>query len=109
MSLDARDRARLRRIEAELEATDRVLARQFRRWRPSSGPAPAGPGWSVAPRWMLVVFLVGFTSWIAGPAVGVAVTVLTCWRPAWRRVRHGRDQHRDRVQGRDGRGSRGSS
>jgi Protein of unknown function (DUF3040) len=93
VSLDAGDRARLRRIEAALTAADPRLAGEFRRWKPSSGPAPIGPGWTVVPAWVLVVFLLGFTTWMVAPAVGAAVAVYGCARIA---RRWAQDAHRRR-------------
>ena len=96
VSLDAGDRARLRRIEAELAAADPALATRFRRWTRPSEPEPIGPGWSVVPPWMLMVLLVGFTTWMVAPAVGAAIAVL-----GWARIarRWAQDAH-DRREGR---------
>jgi len=88
VSLDAGDRARLMRIEAELAAADPALARRFRRWKSSDGLEVAGPGWSAVPTWMVVVFLVGFTTWMVAPAVGSAVAVVACCGAARRWARN---------------------
>jgi DUF3040 family protein len=85
MALDAGDQARLRRIEAELSASDPALARRFRRWRPTGRPMLVRPGWTVVPDWMLVVFVCGFATWVLGPALGGAVLVVGgCWVLLWR-------------------------
>jgi hypothetical protein len=68
----------LRRIEAALEIADPALAVRVRRWRPSSEHEPIGPGWSEPPAWVLMVFLVGFATWMVAPAVGVAIAVAGC-------------------------------
>ena len=88
MSLDAGDRARLMRIEAELAAADPALARRFRRWKSSGGHEVVAPGWSSVPGWALVVFLVGFTTWMVAPAVGSAVAVVACCGAARRWARN---------------------
>ena len=80
MSLDAGDRARLRRIEEELAAADPALVGRFRGWEPLGVPEAIGPGWSVMPAWVLLVFLVGFTTWMAAPVVGAAIAVIGCTR-----------------------------
>lgn len=87
MSLDAGDQARLMRIEAELAAADPALARRFRRWKSSGGHEVVGPGWSAVPGWALMVFLVGFTTWMVAPAVGSAVAVVACCAAARRWAR----------------------
>jgi hypothetical protein len=79
VALDPGELARLTRIEMELAGADPTLADRFRRWEPSSGPG-LRPGWSAAPMWMVLVFLVAFASWVVAPAVGVAVAVVAgCW------------------------------
>jgi Protein of unknown function (DUF3040) len=88
VSLDAGDRARLMRIEAELAAADPALARRFRRWKSSGGHEVVAPGWSAVPGWALVVFLVGFTTWMVAPAVGSAVAVVACCGAARRWARN---------------------
>ena len=80
MSLDEGGRARLRRIEEELAAADPALVGRFRRWESAGGPEAIGPGWSVVPAWVLLVLLVGFTTWMAAPVVGAAVAVIGCAR-----------------------------
>jgi hypothetical protein len=91
VSLDAGDQARLRRIEAALEAADPALAVRFRRWRPSGEQVMPGPGWSEAPVWVAMVFLVGFTTWMVAPAVGAAIAVAGgCWAARrWARRQEG--------------------
>ena len=97
VSLDAGDRARLRRIEAELAAADPALAQRFRRWKPPSA------GWTVLPAWALLVFVIGFTTWMVAPAVGVVVAVIAC-APIAQRWAKERCSRRDGwVRGRDGR------
>ena len=76
MALDAEDRARLQRIESGLTNDDPALVRQFRSWRPSSGERPLSPGWSVVPRWVLLVFLVAFCGWVLSPGIGVLVALV---------------------------------
>jgi len=76
VALDASDRARLRGIESGLTQDDPVLVKKFRSWRPPSGPRPLLPGWSVAPRWMLLVFLVAACTWIVSPVLGALVIVV---------------------------------
>jgi hypothetical protein len=79
VALDPGDRGRLRRIETELADADPALVERFRRWKGQTGPAAVWPGWSVAPPWMLMVFLVGCTALVA-PALGGAVAfVAGCW------------------------------
>jgi Protein of unknown function (DUF3040) len=92
VSLNAGDQARLRRIEAALEAADPALAVRFRRWSPSGEQATPGPGWSEAPVWVAMVFLVGFTTWMVAPAVGVAIAVVggCCAVRRWARTQEGR-------------------
>ena len=76
MALDAEDLARLQRIESGLTNDDPALVRQFRSWRPSSGERPLLPGWSVVPRWVLLVFLVAFFGWVLSPGFGLLVAVI---------------------------------
>jgi hypothetical protein len=86
VALDADDLARLGRIESDLASADPDFARRFRSWRPSAGQEAALPGWSVPPRWVLEVFLVGFAAWVLPIAVSiVVVTGLACWR-LWERA-----------------------
>lgn len=106
MSLDAGDRARLMRIEAELAAADPALARNFRRWKSSGGHEVAGPGWSTMPEWVLVVFLVGFTTWMVAPAVGSAVAVVACCWAARRWARKQEVRRGDLLWGGNGSGRR---
>lgn len=76
MALGSRDRARLRQIENGLADTDPVLAETFRQW-PGSGAGVGTPqGWSVAPVWMLVIFLVGAVTWVLSPVLGVMVALI---------------------------------
>ena len=77
MALDAGDLARLQRIEAVLAHDDPALVEQLRSWRPS----PLAPGWSVVPLWASLAFLVGFSSWMLSPFVGLTVVVVagTAW------------------------------
>lgn len=76
MALDAGDRARLQRIESGLTRDDPGLAQQFRSWRPPSGGRPLVPGWSVAPEWMLLVFVVATCTWAVSPVLGVLVALV---------------------------------
>lgn len=76
VALDAGDRARLQRIESGLKRDDPGLAQQFRSWRPSSGGGPLLPGWSAAPEWMLIVFVVASCTWAVSPVLGVLVAVV---------------------------------
>jgi hypothetical protein len=100
MALDAGDRARLRQIEAELAAADPALVGRFRQWTPARGQEAIGPGWSVVPPWVALVFLVGFVSWAVAPVAGAAVAVIGCggivrsrpWRGTWFWSRAGRGQ-----------------
>jgi hypothetical protein len=79
VALDPGERDRLTRIETELTDADPTLAERFRRWEPSTGPE-LRPGWSAAPTWMILVFLVAFASWVVAPAIGVVVAVVAgCW------------------------------
>jgi hypothetical protein len=64
------------RMEAELAETDPALVERFRRWK-RTGPAPVRPGWCVAPPWTLMVFLVGFMTWMVSPVVGGVIA--TVW------------------------------
>ena len=91
VSLDAGDQARLRRIEAELVAADPVLAGRFRRWQPE---------FAVVPPWVLVVFLVGFTTWMVSPTVGAVIAVVAACRAARHRARRGAGRHVDELWGR---------
>lgn len=75
MALDAGDGARLRRIEVGLVHDDPLFVARFRSWRPSSGPG-VPPGWSVLPPWVAVVFLIGLTTWMLTPGVGVIVLLV---------------------------------
>jgi hypothetical protein len=75
VALDAGDRARLREIESRLIHDDPGLARKFWSWRPSSGPRPLLPGWSVVPPWALLVFLVAACTWMVSPVLGALVVV----------------------------------
>jgi Protein of unknown function (DUF3040) len=80
VALDPGDRDRLTQIEIELAETDPDLAKRFRRWKSPAGPQVDGGGWSVVPPWMLMVFLVGFTSWMVTPVLGCMVAVVAgCW------------------------------
>ena len=72
MALDGVDRERLVRIENELAADDPRFAARLRRWEPTS-PVP---GWSVAPSWVLLVFVVAFVTWVVASALGVALVVV---------------------------------
>ena len=39
-----------------------------------------GPGWSEAPVWVAIVFLIGFATWMVAPAMGAAIAVAVgCW------------------------------
>jgi hypothetical protein len=81
VALDADDLARLGRIESDLASADPDLARRLRSWRPAAGQEGTLPGWSVPPRWVLEVFVVGFVCWVLAPALGVlVVTGIACWR-----------------------------
>jgi hypothetical protein len=64
------------RMEAELAEADPALVERFRRWKPSTGPAPVRPGWCVAPPWTLKVFLVGFLTWMVWPVAGGVVAAI---------------------------------
>jgi hypothetical protein len=112
VALDAGDRDRLRRIEAKLAEADPALVGLFQRWRPASGPRPIWPGWSVLPGWMLMVFVVGFVTWVAGPALGGAVAAISCSWAGLRRTRHLRVRDDADLHGGgsrdDGRGGRRS-
>lgn len=88
MALDGRDRARLERIELELASSDPALAARFRRWAPPRAPRALAPGWSVVPGWALVVFLIGFTTWVGAPVLGVFVAVGAVFHLLLRRTRH---------------------
>jgi len=91
VALDPGERARLTRIETELTDADPTLAERFRRWEPATGPE-LRPDWSVAPTWMMLVFLVAFASWVVAPAVGALVAVVSgCW--ALRRTHGSRRPH----------------
>jgi hypothetical protein len=81
VALDAEDQARLSRIESDLASADPALATCFRSWRPSARQRPTPPGWSVAPGWMMGVFLVGFAGWVVPPALSIVVAVglVACW------------------------------
>jgi Protein of unknown function (DUF3040) len=107
VALDPGDRARLTRIESELADADPDLAKRLRGWRASADPAAVQPGWSVAPPWMIVVFLVAFGSWVVTPAIGGVIAVTAgCW-VLRRRTRHLRgDGRARRVDPDDGRGHR---
>jgi hypothetical protein len=75
MTLGPRDRDRLMRMEAELADSDPALVARFRRafaWK----HAPVRPDWCVAPPWTLMVFLVGFTTWVVSPVVGTVVAAV---------------------------------
>jgi hypothetical protein len=86
MALDADDLARLGRIESDLASTDPDFAKRLRSWRPSAEQRASVPGWSVLPRWVLEVFLVGFACWVLPPPVSaVVVAVVVCWR-LWTRA-----------------------
>jgi hypothetical protein len=104
VELDAGDRARLRRIEAELAADDPALVGRFRQWEPASGQEAIGPGWSVVPPWVVLVFLVGFLSWTGAPVVGAAVAVIGCVRIARTWPQRGLVRRDTRLWSRDGRG-----
>jgi hypothetical protein len=102
MALNSGDQARLRRIEAAFVESDPAMVRRFRRWRPSGRPMVVRSGWTVVSDWMLAVFVCGFATWVAGPAVGGAAAVVgAAWVLLWHmhvpRTRHG---------GEDGRGGR---
>lgn len=91
MAPDADDAIRLKRIERDLVKADPVLAEALRRWQPP--PECTSPEWSTVPAWALMVFLVGFATWIIGPAAGMATALImvVCWarsadgRSRWRR------------------------
>jgi hypothetical protein len=86
VALDADDLARLGRIESDLASADPDLARRLRSWRPSAGQDAALPGWSVPPRWVLEVFLVGFACWVLPPALSfIVVAGVASWR-LWERA-----------------------
>jgi hypothetical protein len=89
VALDAGDRARLRQIEAELAAADPALVGRFRQWKPTRKHEAIGPGWSVVPPWVVLVFLVGFIGWTVAPAAGAAVAVAGCARIVRSRLRRG--------------------
>ena len=76
MALDADDLARLGRIESDLASADPDFARRLRSWRPSAEQRALVPGWSVLPRWVLEVFLVGFAGWVLPVPVSVVVVGL---------------------------------
>jgi Protein of unknown function (DUF3040) len=86
VALDAEDQARLSRIESDLASADPALATRLRSWRPSAQQRATPPGWSVAPGWMLAVFLVGFTGWVLSPVVGALVVVGLAACLLWKRV-----------------------
>lgn len=93
MALDAGDRARLQGIESRLADDDPALARRFRSWRPSADERPLLPGWSVVPRWALLVLLLAFGAWTVSPMLAVLVVVIGGARPAiarWVRARRSR-------------------
>jgi hypothetical protein len=94
VSLDAGDQARLRRIEAELVAADPALAGRFRRWESDV---------VVVPLWVLIVFLVGFSTWMVAPTMGAVIAVVAACRAARHRARHGAGRHIDELWGRGGR------
>ena len=91
MALDAEEQARLSRIESDLASADPAFATRFRAWRPSAQRPGLVPGWSVMPRWVLEVFLVGFAGWVLPVALSglVVAGIATCrlWHHAANRVR----------------------
>jgi hypothetical protein len=107
MALDARDHARLMRIEMGLAESDPALARMFRRWRPSSAPSVPGlPGWTQVSRRMLVAFGCGLAILMTGPVVGGGVVaicatavMLTLLQRRQTRRRTGRDDDDGRGDG----------
>ena len=75
MSVGAGDGSRLRRIEDELLRDDPSFVARFRSWGPADGPGVL-PGWSVLPRWIAVIFLVGLTTWLLSPVLGTVVAAV---------------------------------
>jgi hypothetical protein len=63
------------RMEAELAEADPALVERFRRWTTT----PDRPGWCVAPPWTLMVFLVGFVTWVVAPVAGGVVAAIWLW------------------------------
>ena len=86
MALDADDLARLGRIESDLASADPDFARRLRSWRPSAEQRALVPGWSVLPRWVLEVFLVGFACWVLPVSVSVVVVALVAGFRLWGHV-----------------------
>ena len=86
MALDADDLARLGRIESDLASADPDFARRLRSWRPSAEQRALVPGWSLLPRWVLEVFLVGFAGWVLPVSVSVVVVALVAGFRLWGHV-----------------------
>jgi type IV secretory pathway TrbD component len=103
MGLDARDAAQLERIERQMARDDPRLAEAFERWTDPAGMDPAGtdPAGTdlagtesgaagqetptIAPPWVLAVFLVGLATWVAGSVPGLVVAVFGVWVVCWLR------------------------
>jgi Protein of unknown function (DUF3040) len=73
LALHGQDRARLRQIEARLALDDPTFVARLRAWRPPAGRQSAPDEYSTLRSWMVVVFLVGFATWVLAPPVGVLV------------------------------------